>query len=95
MTRLLFAAILGFSTLAPEAPAPRDGDEWVLTMNVFGNELHSRMSLRIEKGKVSGWIYEGKRLPLTGTSDANGIRFETKDGEEKTVYTGRIAGDEI
>jgi acetamidase/formamidase len=94
MTRFLLVAILGFSTLAPEAPAPRDADEWILTTNFFGNELHQRMSLKIEKGKVSGWI-QSKRNSLTGTSDANGLHFETKDGEDKTVYTGKITGDEI
>jgi amidase len=94
MTRFLLVAILGFRMLAPEASAPREGDEWILTTNFFGNELHQRMSLKIEKGKVSGWI-QSKRNALTGTSDANGLRFETKDGEDKTVYTGKFAGDEI
>jgi amidase len=85
-------------TFAREA-APGDspaGDEWQLTTTVYGSELHQRMSLRIEKGKVSGWIFTGgKRVPLSGTSDAGGVRFEIKDGEEKTVYSGRLDGEEL
>lgn len=104
----MLGAALGFSAAflvaavslgQSQSPPSRDsGDEWQLTTTAFGNELHQRMSLKIEKGKVSGWILgSGKRHPLTGTADANGVRFELKDGEDKTVFTGKIAsgGEEL
>ena len=62
------------------AAAPSDSKaagEWKLTTTAYGNELHQRMSFQIDKGKVSGWIFEGgKRAPISGTSDASGVRFE-------------------
>ncbi|MEP6767560.1 MAG: acetamidase/formamidase family protein [Acidobacteriota bacterium] len=98
---LVTAAAAGQSrptpTPAPAAPTS-SADEWQLTTTLYGNPLHQRMSLRIDKGKVSGWISGGgKREPLTGTSDAGGLRFETKSGDEKNVYTGRIEapGEEL
>lgn len=82
-------------TAAPSVSTP-SADEWQLTTTVQGNPLHQRMNLRIEKGKVTGWIFGGgKRVPLTGTSGADGLRFETKSGEEKSVYTGRVENDEL
>jgi acetamidase/formamidase len=92
-----FAAVLATGNAAAASPDTSAGDEWILTTSVHGNDLHQRMSLRTEKGKVSGWIFEGgKRQALTGTADAAGaVKFETKDGESRTVYTGRIAGEEM
>ena len=80
-------------TPVPAASAP-SADEWQLTTSVQGVPLHQRMNLRIEKGKVSGWIFAGgKRVSLSGTSDGSGLRFETKNGDEKSVYTGRVEND--
>jgi len=92
-----FAAVFAAANAAAASPDTSAADEWILTSDVHGNDLHQRMNLRIEKGKVSGWIFEGgKRAPLSGTVDAAGVvKFETKDGESKTVYTGRIAGEEM
>ncbi len=86
--------------LLPEAARPASaaeptarGGDWQLTTVFFGNELHERMALRIDKGKVTGWISRrGKRTPIVGTSDGSVMRFEAKDGEEKTVYSGRADG---
>jgi amidase len=90
---LPFAAPARAQTAAPAA-AGSAADEWHLTTTIYGNALHQRMSLHIEKGKVSGWILQnGKRAPLSGTADASGVRFETRDGDSRTVYTGRIAGE--
>jgi acetamidase/formamidase len=70
--------------------------EWQLTTVAWGNELRERMNLQVEKGKVSGWIYEhGKRAPIVGTADSNGIRWETHDATGKDVYSGRVEGEEI
>jgi len=92
------AAFLAIGRFALAA-APADtsaSDEWQLTSSVYGYDYHRRMSLKIEKGKVSGWIFAGgKRVALSGTSDVGGIRFETKDEEEKTVYTGKWEGDQL
>ena len=91
------AAILAGGNAAAASQDTSVGDEWILTTNVHGNDLHQRMSFRAEKGKVSGWIFGGgKRQALTGTADAAGVvKFETKDGESRTAYTGRIAADEM
>lgn len=106
MKRFLTVALfltVSFFPVAPtrgqvQAPAAAafTADEWQLSTTVFGNVLHRRMNLRIEKGKVSGWVFQGgKRVPFSGTADASGVRFETHDGEEKTVYIGRMEGAEI
>jgi amidase len=92
----VFLVAAGGFAQAPSSASDPPADEWHLTTTVYGNELHQRMSLKIEKGKVSGWILErGKRTPLTGTSDAGGVRFETKDGDDRTVYTGHFEGAEL
>jgi acetamidase/formamidase len=81
---------------AASTASTSSADEWQLTTTVQGTPLHQRMNLRIEKGKVSGWIFTGgKRVPLSGTSDANGLRFEMKNGDEKSVYSGRVENDEL
>lgn len=80
--------------VAPSGPLL--SGEWHLTTVVWGNELHERMNLHVEKGKVSGWIYQhGKRAPIAGTADANGVRWEAPDGTGKEVYSGQIEGEEI
>ena len=92
----IFLLAAGAFAQSPPAASDPNADEWHLTTTVYGNELHERMNLKIEKGKVSGWILErGKRTPLSGTSDAGGVRFETRDGEGRTVYTGRLEGEEL
>jgi amidase len=99
LTSIVTAAFLACTgTALPQATAPpkdAPGDEWILTTDAFGNALHRRMVLKIEKGKISGWIYQGKRQPITGTADANGLRFEMKNDEDKTVFTGKLAGEEM
>ncbi|HEY6147735.1 MAG TPA: hypothetical protein VIZ69_08545, partial [Thermoanaerobaculia bacterium] len=94
----LIAAGVGGEVRPTPTPAPvpstSPADEWQLTTSVQGIPLHQRMNLRIDKGKVSGWIFAGgKRVPLSGTSDGSGLRFETKNGDEKSAYTGRLEKD--
>jgi len=100
----LLASLVAAGGVAQVRPTPTPlpaistspADEWQLTTTVQGIPLHQRMSLRFEKGKVSGWIFAGgKRVALSGTSDAKGLRFETKNGDEKSVYTGRVENDEL
>lgn len=103
MKRLLAVAValVFFSsaeTGAVQKPPARAADplngEWRLTTVLFGNERHERLSLQVEKGKISGWIYRrGKRAPITGTVDGNSVRFEAPEGTSKTVYSGRVESE--
>jgi acetamidase/formamidase len=91
------ASQLAFAAAPTPTPTPTlrietGGDEWHMTRDAFGNELHQRMSVKIEKGRLSGWIFEGgKRVSFSGTSDAAGnVRFEMKDDDEKVTFTGKL-----
>lgn len=102
MLAVLVAGVSGAQPRTTPAPAAApaasssSSDEWQLTTTAYGNSLHQRMTLRIEKGKVSGWIFAGgKRVTLSGTSDAGGVHFETKNGDQKAVYTGRVDGEDL
>ncbi|HEY6050002.1 MAG TPA: hypothetical protein VIZ58_02060, partial [Thermoanaerobaculia bacterium] len=57
----LIAAGVGGEVRPTPTPAPvpstSPADEWQLTTSVQGIPLHQRMNLRIDKGKVSGWIF--------------------------------------
>jgi amidase len=96
----LAAAVAAGQVRPTPTPVPAvitsSAEEWQLTTTVQGIPLHQRMGLRIEKGKVSGWIYAGgKRVPLSGTASSGALRFETKNGDEKSVYTGRVENEEL
>jgi amidase len=65
--------------------------EWELTTLFFGVPLGERLTLKVEKGKVTGSVsHRGKSLPITGTVNGDAIRFEYKGGDgSQNVYEGR------
>ena len=42
---------------APDAGAASLSGEWELTTTVFGNPLSARLTLRVEKGKITGSVF--------------------------------------
>ena len=90
----LLAAVLGAATAAAQAPAPASltGD-WILTTVAFGNERSERLSLRQEKGKLTGSVYRrGKPVSFTGKVEGDSVEFAipASDGGKGT-YTGKIS----
>src|SRR5262245_60801903 len=77
------AAAFGQSSIA--------GD-WVLTQDIFGNQLHQRMTLRAEGPTVSGTV--GRRQ-VDGSLAGSAIRLTVKGGGGTDELTGTLAGDSM
>ncbi len=75
----------------PETGSASVSGEWVLTTELFGNPLHERLNLRVEKGKISGSVYRGKSVPVSGKIDGDRVQFEYKDQDGSvSSYEGRL-----
>jgi len=87
---LLAAALLGQTAASPDW-----NGEWELTTLFFGVPRAERLTLRVEKGKLTGTLrHGGKSLPVTGTASGDAVRFEYKDQDgSQNVYEGRRAAD--
>jgi amidase len=88
---LLAAALLGQT-----AAAPSDWNgEWELTTLFFGVPRGERLTLHVEKGKLTGTLrHGGKGVPVAGTATGDAVRFEYKDADgSQNVYEGRRAPD--
>ncbi len=74
----------------PSAPSDLSG-EWELTTDVLGNPLARRLTLKVERGKLTGTVSRGKSTPLTGTAAGDQVHFELKE-EDGTVdhFEGRV-----
>jgi len=87
----VLAASVAAGRQTSSAPSSLSG-EWVLTTVVFGNERSERLSLRVEKGKLTGSVYRrGKNIPLAGKVEGDSVQFGFQEGESKVAYAGRVA----
>ena len=78
---LFFAAAAAVSA-AQGTPSPSPGDlsgEWEMTTVVLSNPLVHRLTIKVERGKLTGTVSRGKPTPITGTVAADQVRFESKD----------------
>jgi amidase len=85
-------------------PAQNSGDraendlsgDWVLTTNVHGEKLSERLSLKLEKGKLSGTLFRDEGVTLKGTLNGQELYFNFKEsGGDQDDYKGRITGDTL
>jgi hypothetical protein len=84
---------LVFLLAASAAHAQSDiSGEWEMTTRVIGNTLAHRLTIKVEKGKLTGTVSRGKPTPITGTVAGDQVRFESKD-PDGTVnhYEGRLS----
>jgi len=81
------AASIAWAQIA--TPSDLSG-EWELTTNVLGNPLAHRLTLKVEKGKLTGSVSRGKQTPITGTVAGDLVRFEFKDDGTVNRYEGRL-----
>jgi acetamidase/formamidase len=91
---LATAALLG---QAPPGGAANPTGEWELTTLFFGVPLSERLTLRVDKGKVTGTLrHRGKNLPVTGRLDGETLVFEyAGDDGSRNLYEGRTQGAEL
>ncbi len=70
--------------------------EWVLTTNVYGESLSERLSLKLDKGELSGTLFRDEGTALKGTLKGQEILFSFKEsGGDRSEYKGRITGDAL
>jgi hypothetical protein len=76
----------------PARPSPSDASgEWQLTTVYFGEPIHDRLTLKAEKGKLTGSVARGGKTPVTGRVDGDRVRFEWKERDgQVNVYDGRL-----
>ena len=87
---VLIGLMAGATARADHTPASLAG-EWERTTSVFGSVSGERLSLSVEQGKITGWIYQHRRVPVTGTLDGDRVRFELKDRDgSSSLYEGRL-----
>lgn len=79
------------------AAAPPDvSGEWELTTDVLGNPLAARMTLTVEKGKLTGTIRSGGPKAVTGSVEGDRVRFEWKDRDGTvSAYDGRLQNGQL
>ncbi len=77
----------------PPTASPGVAGEWELTTLVFGNPLHERLNLVVEKGKITG---KNSGRPVTGRVDGDRVRFEYKDQDgTRNLYEGRLQDGQL
>ncbi len=88
------AVLIPFFAAAPAPSSPAASDlsgEWILTTQVFGNPLGSRLELSASAGKLTGAVWNGGRKPVDGTVEGERVRFAWKDEDGTTnTYDGRF-----
>lgn len=79
------------------AGAPNLTGEWELTTLVFGVPLAERLNLKVEEGKLTGFLrHHGKSLPIHGKVDGDALGFEYEgDDKSRNVYEGRLEGADL
>jgi len=80
-----------------QAPGANPSGEWELTTLFFGVPLAERLTLKVEKGKLTGSVsHRGKSMPVSGRVDGETVSFEYKgDDGSRNLYEGRIQGAEL
>jgi len=80
-----------------QAPGANLTGEWELTTLFFGVPLAERLTLKVEKGKLTGSVsHRGKSMPVSGRVDGETVSFEYKgDDGSRNLYEGRIQGAEL
>ena len=75
---LLAAAAQAGNT--PQSSPSEFSGEWELTTMVFGQPLSERLTLKVDKGKITGSI-SGRSTPVSVKVDGNRVQFEYKDAD--------------
>ncbi len=89
--RSLASALVVSLIAAAPVPAGDFSGEWEMTTTIFGNALSNRLILHVEKGKLTGSVYRGKSMPLTGKVEGDRVQFEFKEQDGTTnAYEGRL-----
>ncbi|MFY9549766.1 MAG: acetamidase/formamidase family protein [Thermoanaerobaculia bacterium] len=74
----------------PQTSPSEFSGEWELTTMVFGQPLSERLTLKVDKGKITGTI-SGRSTPVSVKVDGNHVQFEYKDADgTNNVYEGRL-----
>src|SRR5712691_9061544 len=83
-----FAVSIALADGVPEAAPPDLSGEWELTTLVFGNPLNERLTLKVDRGKVTG---TNSGRTVSGKVDLDRVRFEYKDRDgTNNLYEGRL-----
>ena len=83
--------LMAVATARADNPPASLSGEWELTTTIFGSVSGERLSLSVEQGKITGWVYQHRRVSVTGTVDGDRVRFELKDRDgSSNLYEGRL-----
>jgi amidase len=101
--RCLLAAVLGlllgsflFGQSSGERMQSDPSGEWVLTTVVYGENLSERLSLKLEKGQVSGMLFRDEGAALKGTLKGQELQFNFKEsGGDQNEYKGHFNGETL
>lgn len=92
MKNLLCILFVSGCTLAmAQSSDPSLTGEWQLTsieQKIAGTE---RLLLTVTGSQVSGTLYRGDKIAVSGTIERQSIRLSFKDGDDEDVYVGTIA----
>ncbi len=101
--RFLLAAVLGllpgsflFAQSSSERTQSDPSGDWVLVTDAYGEKLSERLSLKLEKGELSGTILRDEGASVKGTLKGQELQFSFKEsGGDQNEYKGRITGDTL
>src|SRR5262249_36021791 len=67
--------------------------DWLLTEDVYGNQLYQRLTLKVDGSTLSGTL--GRRSITDGQVNGDAIQFRLTNDEATEEFTGTIAADGI
>lgn len=94
----VFTILVLASTVSAQIPGSSrntndiSGD-WLITRDIYGNPAYQRMTLKLEKGKLTG-VFAGDKLE--GTLNGTSVHFVARDEQNDTSeFTGTFSGTNI
>jgi amidase len=82
--------------LASAQSQPGSAADWELTTVIFNQKLGERMKVKTDHSQLSGFVYRGENVRLTGSVSGPDVRFDFKESDGTVnQYSGHTSGDEM
>ena len=91
--RLAVMVCMAFVNLGLAQSTDPISGEWLITRELFGNTIYHKVTLKLDKGKVTGAFASGKKIE--GTLQGNALHFIARDGNSTVECTGTVSGGTI
>ena len=90
---LAVLACIGFANLSLAQSTDAISGEWFISRVMFGTTVYHKITLKLEKGKVTGAFASGKKLE--GTLQGNVLHFIARDENSIIECTATLSGGTI